>query len=253
MIIYTNETLFDSLSETEKSIIDYINKNEEKIPYLSITNIAEKTFCSPATVSRTIQKCGFQGISELRFKVSQRKLEKAKDASPYQVNEILAKTYRECTQTIDNFHITSILQAIEYIKNAPKIYIYARGFTALVAEEFQMYLQLLGYDAIIVKDVMWMKHTDKIITHKDVVFILSIRSSTPELTDAARMAKAIGAKVIVCCCKTPTELESYADITIHGYSELIMNTKGQNVYSRVPLSIITRTIIEYLSLHHYRT
>ena len=38
-----------------------------------------------------------------------------------------------------------------------------------------MYLQLLGYDAVIVKDVMWMLHTDKIVTKEDTVFILSVR------------------------------------------------------------------------------
>ncbi|MFR5079803.1 MAG: hypothetical protein ACLTDX_18050 [[Clostridium] innocuum] len=36
---------------------------------MSITTIAEKTFTSPATVSRTIQKCGFRGTSELRYKI----------------------------------------------------------------------------------------------------------------------------------------------------------------------------------------
>lgn len=248
MIIYLDPSMYQSMSETERSIIDYINKNEEKILYLSITNIAEKTYTSPATVSRTIQKCGFQGISELRYKISHRKMRKEaeSDTSPYLMNEILAKTYRECTKTIDNFQITSILQATEYMKKAKRIFLYARGFTALVAEEFQMYLQLLGYDAVIVKDVMWMKHTNKLVTSKDMVFILSLRNSTPELAASAKIARAIGAPVVVCCCKTPTELEKYADITILGNTELIMSTKGQRVYSRIPLTIITRTIIEYL-------
>lgn len=248
MIIYVDKKLYDSLSETEKCIVSYINANEAKIPYLSITNIAEKTYTSSATVSRTIQKCGFQGISELRYKISRQELRKQadEDTSPYLVNEILAKTYRECTKTIDNLQITSILQAIEYIKSASRIFIYARGFTVLVAEEFQMYLQLFGYDAVIVKDVMWMKHTKKIVSPKDLVFILSIRCSTMELVDSARMAKSLGSKIVVCCCKTPTDLEKYADIAILGNSELITKTRGQEVYSRVPLSIITRTIIEYL-------
>ena len=103
-------------------------------------------------------------------------------------------------QTIDNLNITSILHAIEYIKSSKRILIYARGFTALIAEEFQMYLQLLGYDAVIVKDVMWMLHTDKIVTKEDTVFILSVQNSTKELAKSARTAKRIGAKVVTCCC-----------------------------------------------------
>ena len=101
---------------------------------------------------------------------------------------------------------------------------------------------------MIVKDVIWMKHTEKIVTEEDVVFILSIRNTTPELAASAKKARDVGAKVVVCCCKSPTELETYADVKIIAYSELIMQTKGQDVYSRVPLLIVTRTIIEYMNL-----
>lgn len=248
MIIQIDKKLFAKLSESEKCVIDYLNKNEDKIPFMSITNIAEKTFTSSATVSRTIQKCGFQGISELRYKISQKESENETDSSPYVVNNILAKSFRECTKTIDNLCITSILQTIEYIKSAKRIFIYSRGFTSLIAEEFQMYLQLLGYNAIIVKDVMWMNNTDKIVTEEDLVIILSLRNSTPELCNSARFAKRRGAKVITICCKSPTDLEKFSDITIIGYTEKIMHSCGQTVYSRIPLLIITRTIIEYIGL-----
>lgn len=247
MIIQIEKELYEHLSDSEKNVVDFLNKNEDKLPFMSITNIAEKTFTSSATVSRTIQKCGFQGISELRYKISQSAQNTEKDDSPYVVNNILAKSFRECTKTIDNLCITSILQTIKYMKEAKRIFIYARGFTALIAEEFQMYLQLLGFDAVIVKDVMWMHNTDKIVTKNDLVIILSVRNTTPELANSARAAKKNGVKVVTICCKSPTDLEKYSDIAIIGYTEKIMNSCGQIVYSKIPLLIITRTIIEYIA------
>ena len=139
-----------------------------------------------------------------------------------------------------------MLDTIQLIKEAKNIFIYARGFTALIAEEFQMYLQLLGYNAIIVKDVKWMENTKYIVKENDLVFIISVRNSTPELSSSARIAKQIGAKVITSCCKNPNGLEQYSDIVIPGHSEQIMKASGLTVYSRIPLLIITRTIIEYL-------
>lgn len=247
MIISIRQALYNSLSDAEKSVVDFINAHEAQIPSLSITNIAEKTFTSAATVSRSIQKCGFQGISELRYKIAQKDTTHNQDYSPYVMNSILDKTYRECTQTLDNVSILSILKAIEYIKGAKRVFIYARGFTALIAEEFQMYLQLLGYDAVVVKDVMWMTNTNNIVTKEDTVVILSVRNSTRELAVSARAAHQLGARVITCCCKTPVDLEDFSDIVITGHSEIIVRTKGQVAYSRLPLYIITRTIIEYLS------
>ncbi len=247
MIFQISKELYDQLSETEKYIVDFISENEEKIPFLSITNIADKTFSSSATVSRTIQKCGFQGISDLRYRISQQSDNKNTKESPYAINKILDQIYQEATHTIDNLQITSILKTIEYIKSAEKIYLYARGFTVQIAEEFQMYLQLLGYHTILVSDVQWMKQTNKIVTNKDMIFIISNRNSTRALSESARMARRIGTKIVVCCCKSPTELEKYSDILLLGHSEIIMKSKGLISYSYISLMIIIEIIIKYLS------
>ena len=247
MIIQIKREMYDRMSETERYIVDFISQNEEKIPYLSITNIAERTFASPATVSRTIQKCGFNGISELRYMISQQDNNKNNNPSPYAINKLLDKVYQECTKTIDNIPVTNILKAIEHIKSAKHIYIYARGFTAVFAEYFQIYLQLLGYHAIVVKDVKWMEQTDKLVTSDDTVFVLSVRNTTKELAQSLRTARRLGARTIVCCCKTPTDLEKYADVVLIGNSDIIMEAKGLTVYSRLPLLIITELIINHLS------
>lgn len=55
MVIEVNKSIFDSLTETEKTVVKYINSNESNIPNMSIVDVAEKSFTSPATVSRTIK------------------------------------------------------------------------------------------------------------------------------------------------------------------------------------------------------
>lgn len=247
MIFQIDKTIYEQLSETERYIVDFIIQNENKISYLSITNIADKTFSSPATVSRTIQKCGFKGIAELRYLISKKDKDKSKNVSPYAINKLLDKVYQESTQTIENIPIPAILKAIDHINNAEKIFIYARGFTAMFAEHFQMYLQLMGYHAIVVKDVKWMEQTKNLVTSADTVFVLSVRNSTPELAQSLRVARHIGARTVVCCCKAMTELERYADVVLIGHSDVIMEEKGLTVYSHLPLLIITETIINYLS------
>ena len=92
MIIQISKEVYDSLSDSEQQVINYLNENESSIPLMSITTIAEKTFTSPATVSRTIQKCGFRGISELRYKISKR-AEHTDDS--YVVNKVLNKSYKD--------------------------------------------------------------------------------------------------------------------------------------------------------------
>lgn len=245
MIIQIQKEDYDRLSDSEKIVVNYLNEHEASVPFMSITTIADKTYTSPATVSRTIQKCGFAGICELRYLISK---QPENTTDPYVVNRILSKSYQECVKTIDNICVTSILNVIHYIKTADKIFIYARGFTALVAEEFYMQLQLLGYNAQIVKDVTWMVKTDKLVNPEDMVIILSVMNTTPEIALSAKMAHKVGAKVVSCCCLKGTNLERYSDIAIIGHAEEITHNKSITVISRIPLYIITRTIIEYLTL-----
>jgi len=243
MIIQVSKELYQSLSESEKVVINYINEHENSIPSMSITTLADKTFTSPATVSRAIQRCGFKGISELRYNISNTK--EVYDTS-YLTNDILAKTYRECVETIDNIRVTSVFKIVENIILADKIFIYARGITALVAEDFQTSLQFLGYNAHVVKDVIWIMKTDRLVSKNDLIVYLTVKNTTSELALSAKMAKDLGASVVVCCCTPDTNLEAYADVSIIGYAEDVVGEKDFAVYSRLPLMIICRTIVEYL-------
>ena len=92
----------------------------------------------------------------------------------------------------------------------------------MFAEHFQMYLQLMGYNAVVVKDVKWMEQTKNLVTSADTVFVLSVRNTTPELAQSLRVARHIGARTVVCCCKSMTELEKYADVVLIGHSNVIM-------------------------------
>ena len=46
MIIQISKEVYDSLSDSEQQVINYLNENESSIPLMSITTIAEKTFTS---------------------------------------------------------------------------------------------------------------------------------------------------------------------------------------------------------------
>ena len=246
MVIQIKPEKYRSLSDSEKAVIDFINQNEQQITNMSITSIANKTFTSAATVSRTIQKCGYSGISELRYSIM--KQDENSDKYPILVNEILAKSYRECVNTIENIHVTSILKVIDYLKEARKVFIVARGFTTLIADEFHMQLSLLGYNVHIIKDATWMDKVDKLVSNEDLVIILTVRNTTMELYEVAKLAKSAGSKIVTCICVHGSNLESLSDIVIYGHSEEIANNGAISVSSRLALTVITRTIIEYLSL-----
>ena len=245
MIIPTPASLRHALTHSELSVIDYINQHESIAAELSITELAEASYTSPATVSRAIRKCGFGGIPELRRHLA---AQLSTTSAPYRMNEVLALSYTECTSTIENLRIPDILRIVEYIRTARKIYILALGVTALTAEEFEFQLQLQKYTAILMADAEMMKRFDKLVEPRDLVIIFTAYNSAPAFAIAAEHARKAGCHVVTCCCKADTPLEALSDVTVVGCNLPIVKGNQFNSASRLPLQIISRTIVEYLAL-----
>ena len=238
MLTEIKEREKQSLTSAELNVIDWINENEEKIPDMSINEIADASFTSPATVSRAIRKCGFSGIAEMKYKISS------------QMNYIVeGKIITECKKTIEALDVDMILRVIRYIRFSEKIYILARGTTALIARDFEFQLQLLGYNAFVLSDSQIMRNSKKLFKENDIVMIFTLKNSTPELEMSAKFAKEVGATVITCCCIQGTSLEKYSDLSILGGRKKNNSMIEEfNVMSRLPLHIIARTLIDYLTL-----
>lgn len=120
MLIKIDHDFHEHLTETEKKVINFINMNVEAISSMSISDVAEKTFSSPATVSRTIKKCGISGFAELRYLLTQETQTKKDDVD---VNEIFHKSLLEVSNTIDHLSIDTILDVVKEIRSAKRIYL----------------------------------------------------------------------------------------------------------------------------------
>ena len=243
MIINYEKVGIKSLSHSEKTVIDNINEHNEEMATLTIGKLAEKTFTSTSTVSRAIHKCGFESIIELRGKISQNNI------SPQynQTNEILEKSFIECTQTIESLNVEDVVKVASYIKRTNKIFVLARGITSFVAEEFATYLELQNYNVVLINDSEVIKHLERLLKPLNVVIVFTAFNSTPEFEIAVSMAKQNNAKVVICSCREHSSLEKYADVQLTGYSIPILKGNKFNLSSRLPLQIISRTIIEYLA------
>lgn len=243
MIIQLTNELERNLTTSEKMVVNYINKNEEIISTMSIVEIADNTFTSPATVSRAIKKCGIKGFSELRYKM----LISDEEHKEYKtINHILEKSLIEVKRTIENISIKDIKEAIDSIKNSKRVYILARGLTELVATEFDLKLKLLGYNSFLITDPSIMKKISQTLDKEEIVLTFSLRGSTKEIVESSENAKKRGCKVITCCCEKKSKLEKVSDITLIGEKHTRIAIKEYEVMSRIPLQVISRAIIDYL-------
>lgn len=189
MLTEIKEREKQSLTSAELNVIDWINENEEKIPDMSINEIADASFTSPATVSRAIRKCGFSGIAEMKYKISSQMNYIVEGKI---VNEIFEKSITECKKTIEALDVDMILRVIRYIRFSEKIYILARGTTALIARDFEFQLQLLGYNAFVLSDSQIMRNSKKLFKENDIVMIFTLKKQYSRIGNVSKICKRSG-------------------------------------------------------------
>ncbi|MBQ9783582.1 MAG: MurR/RpiR family transcriptional regulator [Clostridia bacterium] len=232
------------LSEAEESVIAYINQQRCIIHLLTITDIAEGAFVSNATVSRAIRKCGFGSLSEMKFRLTE---DAKEDRQTYEMNRILSKSYTECLETIKQIDIGTVIEIVRMLRHAKVVYLLANGLTALIANEFAVQLQCQRINVCLISDSEMMRKMDLLAREGDLILILSVKNSRPELGIGARLGRKAGAAVVTCCCTRGTELDGLSDRVLYGYTQSIYSNRSFGGISRLGLLIITRTIVEYMA------
>ncbi|EOS27205.1 hypothetical protein C806_00172 [Lachnospiraceae bacterium 3-1] len=243
MLIELNKGITECLSKTELEIVRFINENEERMSELSIVEIAFDTFSSPSTVSRAIRKCGLNGFHELRYRLTV----KAEEKDIQNMGEVMNKSLVEAQQVIEHISVSGILEIIKCIKEASRIFVFGRGLTEYVAEEFALKLQLLDYNAMAVRDPNIMRNKTKRLRADEVIFNFSLNGMTEELIESSKNANLCGAKVLTCCCNDQSPLLELSACSLVGFRHSHKAIKDFEVSSRVPLQIMARLIIDYLT------
>ena len=145
MLINLEHDFMNKLTDTEKNVISFINSNAAAISSMSISEVAEATYSSPATVSRTIKKCGISGFAELRYMLTQ-KTESKQDS--VDVNEIFNKSLLEISNTIEQLSTETILKAVTEMQKAKRIFIFSKGLSDNVASELALKLQIMNKNVV---------------------------------------------------------------------------------------------------------
>ncbi len=243
MLINIDKHVMETLSKTELSIIQYINEKEAELSNMSIVDIAFETFSSPATVSRAIRKCGINGFNELRYKLNLPKENK----ELISINEIMKKTLIEANEVLQRISLKDVLDVVNEIISAydKQIYVFGRGPTEQIVREFGLRLQLLGYNILATEDpTIMVKLSQR--SNNELVILFSLKGETKELIKVAENCYLNKVKLIVITCASDSPLLRYATHYLLGYYHKKIAIKEFDVTSRIPLSIISRIIIDYL-------
>ena len=146
--------LYDQLFDAEKKIAKFILNNPKKVVDMTVSELAEISAVSIASVSRFCRKVGLKGFAQLKISLAQELVDTHKsgevsndisvDNIPQSLQNILANKITELKQTVNLINTDEFREILEGIRDASRVQVIAVGNTIPVAIDAAFKFNELG-------------------------------------------------------------------------------------------------------------
>lgn len=146
--------LYDQLFDAEKKIAKFILNNPKKVVDMTVSELAEISDVSIASVSRFCRKVGLKGFAQLKISLAQELVDTHKsgeisndisvDNIPQSLQNILANKITELKQTVNHINTDEFRKILEGIRDSSRVQVIAVGNTIPVAIDAAFKFNELG-------------------------------------------------------------------------------------------------------------
>jgi RpiR family carbohydrate utilization transcriptional regulator len=221
--LVTLSSFMGSLKNAEKRVAEYVLANSNEVMYLSITDLAEKSGTSEATVSRLCRRLGYKGYQEMKISaamsaIPERKQldEAASEADDgYTVcSKVFGASIRGLNETLSILKPADLDRAVSMLANASKIEFYGNGGSAAVAKDAQHKFVKTGIQTAYYEDAHMQLMSSSLLGEGDVAVAISYSGSNKDILEAMKVAKAAGAFVLLITGFAKCPLAKVADVAL---------------------------------------
>lgn len=234
------------LTETEQAIWHYLSAHKETISDLSLSQISEHVHASTATIVRTVQKRGFEGFSDYKYKLKHSKPSQL-DFSHVEtrIQKLILKNEQEIMATLNQLDVNILHQATELIHEAQRIFLIAGGVSALITEEMQLKLQIFEKNTFHYKEADTVGHAIRHFKAGDLVIGVSMSGLNRDLERCVEVVRAVGGHSIILSSNPDSPMCQTSDVSIIGVKDLSSAMAFHfDMHSRLSIAMIARILID---------
>src|SRR5699024_511576 len=247
---------YDKLSDSDKYLTEYIEKNYFKVLDISIIKLSENANTSTSTIVRCMKKLDYKGFTDFKYKLASEDTIKFSEPLKHfehidsQIQSAIIKNKEEVDKTIRYLNYTIIEDAILAIKYSKKISILARGFLEHISNEMTIKLQLLNKYTEEHNDPNIIKIKAESFNQDDLVIFVSLNGETEELIEAAELCKKNNVKTICLTTNKDSHLYNLCDINLLGFKSNKTYIPSYEVRSRLPLQVLSRVLLDAYTIRN---
>ena len=220
------KVLYNDMGKAERRVADWILENQKEILPLSITELAEKSECSEATIVRFAKRLGFSGYQELKISIAQESSSGLINAnmstsdSAYEIYEKVCNDIYCSLERTKKVLKGDILQlAAEKIMAAKKIIVMGLGNSAAVALDASHKFLRAGFNAFAYTDNHMQMIACSHLAKGDVAIGISHSGSSKDVIEALQIAKENGATTICITNEGKSPIVKCSDLVLNTSSE----------------------------------
>lgn len=211
------------LSPAERRVADRVVLDPVAVVHLSVTELAELSESSAASVVRMCASLGLRGFQELKITLARESMPAdrqlfgpigAEDGAEELVRKVLGGTSAALDQTATALDPVAVERVVTMVMDARRVLFGAVGTSSPLAADISYRLLTIGLDASFQADVHVQHVAARQLSANDLFFAISHTGSTFETLAAAKAAKAAGATVAALTSFASSPLTEIADVTL---------------------------------------
>lgn len=229
---------YHTLPKNHRKIADYFINNFDKIPFLNVQEISEKTGASVASIVRFAQRSDYKGFSELREAIAaslQKGLRngeifpllESRNIEDDLLTEVANLDIKNINDTLNLIEPKIFNYVIERISSAERVYTAGLGISYLLAEILAYQLTQVGIDSSALKHTHTLFHEQILFLNtKDLLVLFSFPPYSKETVDLARFAEERRINVIAITNKPASPITFYtkANLIVESRNMLFTNS-----------------------------
>ncbi len=223
-------------NETEMSIYKYIIVNRDKIPFMTIRELAGELKVSTSTILRFCDKINCDNYSEFKRRLKESVKEISDTSPPSDLQELLR--YFQGTNT--SAFEAKIREGANLIRDANIVLFVGLGSSGTLARYGARYFSNLGKFSIGLEDPYY--PVLSIAQQKAVLIVLSVTGETKKIIDFIREFQTGNGKILSITNQPNSTISQMSDWNISYYTGLRRVHSRYNATSQVPVLFLMEVL-----------
>ncbi len=221
LVIETIKENYQQMFAAEKKVADYILAYPEQVVSASVSELAELSGVSDATVIRMCKHLGYQGFYQMKINLArdlgQHQLVgyRGDQNNPDTAKEILQGIARNLLNTASRLDMNVVLSCARLIRESEMVHAVAVGNTSPVAIDLGFRLGRLGIRTSSALVPEYFLSNISLGTRRDVIVAVSHSGSSRQVIQALELGKEKGMKSIAITGAARSPVSQIADHTLY--------------------------------------